>query len=190
MSEGAKAKDKAARTNPVYTSFEGSVNTLKQIEGELTRQADYIEELRRSKDEPIHHDFILQATDCLFRIRTRVALLKDARRRTPDEHVSRLVKHLHVLRTDAEKVHLRVLQDRYSGRRRGGLSRLYREVVSIMKREGADISTKSVWSALQKAGVIRVESEMFYWTDDKGIQKKTSMKQFESSLSRHRKLIR
>ena len=147
----ARGKAVAARTSPGYgfTSFEGSVDTLKQIERELTLQADYIEELRRSKDEPIHHDFILQATDCLWRIRERVALSKDARRHTPDEHVSLLVNHLRVLRTDAEKIQLRVLQDRYSGRRRGAMGTNQRAIIDLLAGN-PDASTIEHWHAFKK----------------------------------------
>lgn len=71
-----------------------------------------------------------------------------------------------------------------------GLSRLYREAVAILKREGADLTAKRVIRALENAKVVRDESQILHWTDDAGKQQETSWKSFDTNLSRHRKLIR
>ena len=71
-----------------------------------------------------------------------------------------------------------------------GLSRLYREAVAILKRDGADLPAKLVVKALEAAEVVRAESQMLIWIDDAGKQQKTTWKSFGSSLSRHRNLVR
>lgn len=71
-----------------------------------------------------------------------------------------------------------------------GISLLYREAVAILEREGVDFPAKRVRRALEKDGVIRVESEILHWTDGDGRQKRTPIKQFETNLSRHKARIR
>ena len=71
-----------------------------------------------------------------------------------------------------------------------GLSRLYREAVAILKRDGADLPAKLVVKALEAAKVVRDESQTLHWTDDAGTQQETAWKSFDTNLSRHRKLVR
>ena len=97
---------------------------------------------------------------------------------------------------DADNVRRDILQLQYT--RKGiefaaskrGLSRLYREAVAILKRDGADLPAKLVVKALEAAEVVRAESQMLIWLDDAGKQQKTTWKSFGSSLSRHRNLVR
>ena len=97
---------------------------------------------------------------------------------------------------DADNVRRDILQLQYTrsgiefAASKRGLSRLYREAVAILKRDGADLPAKLVVKALEAAEVVRAESQMLIWIDDAGKQQKTTWKSFGSSLSRHRNLVR
>ena len=97
---------------------------------------------------------------------------------------------------DADNVRRDILQLQYTrsgiefAASKRGLSRLYREAVAILKRDGADLPAKLVVKALEAAKVVRDESQTLHWTDDAGKQQETAWKSFDTNLSRHRKLVR
>jgi hypothetical protein len=71
-----------------------------------------------------------------------------------------------------------------------GLSRLYREAEAILGERGAETSAHDVRLELVKKGVIRLKQGSLHWTDDRKKSKETTVKQFETGLSRLRRRFR
>ncbi len=74
-----------------------------------------------------------------------------------------------------------------------GLSKLYREADKVLEREGADYSTSDVRLALKAAGVVTSidsDAKVLHWIADNGAPKRTTFKQFDTGLSRHRARLR
>ena len=70
-----------------------------------------------------------------------------------------------------------------------GRNRLSREAMAVLERKGSDYPAKRVRSDLEDAGVLQKKTTDLRWQDDKGRQKKTTVKQFENNISRLRKLV-
>jgi hypothetical protein len=71
-----------------------------------------------------------------------------------------------------------------------GQNRLYREVLEILESRGVECSAHDVRTALIENGIVERRGDWLHWTADNGAPKKTHIKQFDSSLSRHRAALR
>lgn len=150
MKKKAPARAPESETPGGWSSFEGTISTLDQMNVELAQHDNYMLSLERGKDKLFYHDFLLQGRDCWWRIRTRIALLKDAGERAPDELLKRLLRHLRVLRTDTEKIQLVVLRERYSGRKRGAVGENQKVIRELLNKDSS-ADTTTLWYSFQRA---------------------------------------
>ncbi len=81
---------------------------------------------------------------------------------------------------------------RFTGNKRG-LSALYREALTILKKHGKEISAKVLWDLLKSDGSEKVIHEVtgddVYWRDDNGHDKTTKRTTLTSRLSEIRKKV-
>jgi hypothetical protein len=70
---------------------------------------------------------------------------------------------------------------KFTGRKRGSKSRLYREAVALLPG-----SAKVVLRKLENSGIVEFDEAVVKWKDDHGVPRTTSRKKFEDQLSRYR----
>lgn len=180
----------------VFTRGEVHVNLEKESEGDFEEICKLLNKGAPEARIQSHEKFV-NATDAtdpyvairIVRLRALVAQAKNIIVKGDDRRIALAVLG------DADNVRRDILALQYTrsgiafAASKRGLSRLYREAVAILKREGADLATKLVVRALENAKVVRDESQILHWTDDAGKQQETSWKSFDTNLSRQRKRI-